>query len=153
MNTSTMNATTPLARKGMIWNFAPWLSRIVMLPPIAVFTLIGIRFLTNPGHATPGVTLNTPEAFTDTRVLGGGMVTMVIMTIVFLLSENRLSLGNLQLTVFMGVSLAVRIFGFANDGTTLAMGNQRRITIVETVFLVLNTLGFVVQTRLFSNAR
>jgi len=153
MNTSTMNATTPLARTGMMWNFAPWLSRIVMLPPIAVFTLIGIRFLTNPGHATPGVTLNAPKAFTDTRVLGAWMVTMVIMLIVFLLSENRLWLGNVQLTVFMGVTLAVRVFGFANDGTTLAMGNQRTITIVETVFPVLNALGVVLQTRLFRKSR
>jgi hypothetical protein len=153
MNTSTMKATTPLARTGMIWNFAPWLSRIVMLPPILVLTLIGIRFLTNPGHAIPGVTLNTPEAFTDTRVLGAWMVTMVIMVIVFFLSENRLWLGNLQLAVFMGTTLAVRIFGFLSVGTTLAMGNQRRITIVETVFLVLNTLGLVVQTRLIKESQ
>ncbi|HEX6502387.1 MAG TPA: hypothetical protein VF011_04015 [Terriglobales bacterium] len=153
MNTSTMNATTTFTHRRMIWNFAPWLSRIVMLPPIVIFTLIGIRFLTNPAHATPGVTLNTPEAFTDTRVLGAWMVTMVLMLIVFLLSENRLWLGNLQLAVFMGATLAVRIFGFANDGTSLAMGNQRTITIVETVFLVLNTLGFFVQTRLFRNPR
>jgi hypothetical protein len=81
------------------------------------------------------------------------MVTMVIMLIVFLLSENHLWLGNVQLTVFMGVTLAVRIFGFANDGTTLAMGNQRTITIVETVFLVLNALGVVLQTRLFRKSR
>jgi hypothetical protein len=153
MNTSTMNVRTPLARTGVTGNFALWLSRIVMLPPILVFSLIGIRFLTNPGHATPGVTLNTPEAFTDTRVLGAWMVTMVIMLFVFLLSENRLWLGNLQLAVFMGTTLAVRIFGFANDGTSLATGNQRTITIVETVFLVLNTLGFAIQTRSFRNLR
>jgi len=48
----------------------------------------------------------------------------------------------------MGVTLALRLFGFVNDGTTLAMGNQRVITIVEIVFLVLNTLGLTVQTRL-----
>lgn len=148
MNTSTMNATASLTRTGKIWRFAPWLSRIVMLPPVLVFTLISVRFLTNPGHATPGVSLNTPEAFTDTRVIGAWMVTLLTILITFLLSESRLWLGHLQLAVFMGVTLAVRIFGFMNDGTTLAMGNQRAITIVEIVFLVLNTVGFIVQTRL-----
>ena len=40
-----------------------------------------------------------------------------------------------------------------NDGTTLAMGNQRAITIVEIVFLALNTLGLVVQTRFVKRSR
>lgn len=142
---STLNATTALPRTQTIWNFGPWLSRIVMLPPIFVFTLIGIRFLTNPGHAIPGVTLLAPEAFTDTRVLAAWMATLVITLIACLLSENRLWLGHLQLIAFMGMTLAVRIFGFIHDGTTLAMGNQRTITIVETVFLALNTLGLAVQ--------
>jgi hypothetical protein len=53
----------------------------------------------------------------------------------------------------MGVTLVVRIFGFMNDGTTLAMGNQRPITIVEIVFLTLNAVGFIVQTRLIRISR
>jgi len=118
-----------------------------MLPPVPLFTLISIRFFTNPGHATPGVTLNTPEAFTDTRVIGAWMVTLLSMLITFLFSEDRLWLGHLQLAIFMGVTLVVRIFGFMNDGTTLAIGNQRPITIVEIAFLALNTLGFIAQTR------
>jgi hypothetical protein len=119
-----------------------------MFPPALVFTLIGLRFLTNPGHATPGVTLHTPEAFTDTRVMGAWMVTLLILLITFLLSEERLWLGHLELAAFMGITLAVRIFGFMNDGTILATGNQRPITIVEIVFLALNVLGFIAQTRL-----
>ncbi len=58
----------------------------------------------------------------------------------------------MQLAAFMGVTLVVRIFGFMNDGTTLAMGNQRPITIIEIVFMVLNTLGLVVQTRLLKQS-
>ena len=153
MNTITMNATTPLAGTGRRWTFAPWLSRLVMFPPVLVFTLISIRFLTNPSHATPGVSLNTPEAFTDTRVIGAWMVTLLSMLITFLFSEDRLWLGHLQLAIFMGITLAVRVFGFINDGTTLAMGNQKVITIVEIVFLALNTLGLVVQTRFVKRSR
>lgn len=136
---SILNATTALPRTQTIWNFKPWLSRIVMLPPIFIFTLIAIRFLTNPSHSIPGVTLNAPEAFTDTRVLAAWMATLVITLVICLLSENRLWLGHLQLIVFMGMTLAVRIFGFIHDGTTLAMGNQRTIT------MALNTLGLAMQ--------
>jgi hypothetical protein len=152
MSISTVDTATPLARTGRLRSFAPWISRLVMFPPVLVFILISIRFLTNPGHATPGVTLNGPEAFTDTRVIGAWMVTLLTMLITFLVSETRLWLGHLQLAVFMGVTLVVRIFGFMNDGTTLAMGNQRAITIVEIVFLTLNAVGFVVQTRLLREA-
>jgi hypothetical protein len=147
MSTRTINAETPLPRTGRLWSIAPWLSRLIMFPPVLVFSLISIRFLSDPGHATPGVTLNTPEAFTDTRVIGAWMLTLLTLLITFLISEDRLWLGHLQLACFMGVTLVVRIFGFINDGTTLAMGNQRTITIVEIVFLTLNVLGLVVQTR------
>jgi len=153
MNTSTMNATSTLSRTRKFSSFAPWFSRLIMLPPVLIFTLVGSRFLNHPGHAIPGVTLNTPEAFTDTRVIGAWMVALVVMLITFLSSEDRLWLGHLQLALFTGVTLAVRIFGFMNDGTTLAMGNLRVIMIVETVFLVLNTLGFFVQTRLIRSSR
>jgi hypothetical protein len=155
MSTSTMNRATPLPSAGRaerLWSLAPWLSRLVMFPPILVFSLISIRFLTDPGHATPGVTLQTPEAFTDTRVIGAWMVTLVTILLTFLLSKERLWLGHLQLTTFMGATLIIRIFGFINDGTTLAMGNQRAITIVEIVMLALNMLGLIVQVQLLKRS-
>lgn len=153
MNTSTMNATSTLNPAGKFWSFAPLLSRMIMFPPILIFTLVGSRFLHDPGHAIPGATLNTPQAFTDTRVIGAWFVTLVVMIITYLSSRDRLWLGHLHLAIFIGLTLAVRIFGFMNDGTTLAMGNEARITIVETVFLVLNMLGFFMQTRLIRNSR
>src|SRR5215467_989556 len=67
------------------------------------------------------------------------------LLITFLLSRDRLWLGHLQLVVFMSTTLVARIFGFLHDGTTLAMGNQRVITIVEIVFLILNPIGLVLQ--------
>jgi hypothetical protein len=147
MSANTMNAATPLSARGKSWPVSSWLSRLVMVPPALVFTLISVRFFTNPAHATPGVMLTTPEAFTDTRVIGAWMVTMLAMLITFLVSEDRLWLGHLQLVAFMGVTLVVRIFGFMNDGTTLATGNQKPITIIEIVFLTLNIAGFIMQSR------
>lgn len=132
------------------WRLAPWLSRLVMLPPVLILSVITLRYLTNPAHATSGTTLNTPEAFTDTRVLGAWTLTLLVMLVTFLLSRTRLWLGHLQLVAFMGITLVVRIFGFTHDGTTLAMGNQRVITIMEIVFLILNTVGLAIQARLFT---
>lgn len=55
MNASTLSTENPLAPTRRLWSFAPWLSRLIMLPPVLAFTMISIRFLTNPGHAIPGV--------------------------------------------------------------------------------------------------
>lgn len=125
--------------------FAPWLSRLVMFPPIVIFTAISLRYLANPAHAISGTSLNTPEAFTDTRVMGAWTMTLLMMLVTFLFSKRRLWLGHLQLAFFMATTLVVRVFGFVHDGTTLAMGNQRIITIVEVVFLVLNAIGLGLQ--------
>jgi len=127
------------------WRLAPWLSRLVMFPPVIVFTAISLRYFTNPEHAIAGTTLNTPEAFTDTRVLGAFTLTLLIMLVTFLSSKARLWLGHLQLAFFMAAALVTRVFGFMHDGTTLAMGNQRFITIVETVLLILNAAGLLLQ--------
>jgi hypothetical protein len=127
--------------------FLPWFSRMAMLPPGFVLTMITFRFFTDPAHATPGVTLRTPEAFTDTRVIGAWTLTFLAMLVTFLVSRSRLWLGHLQLACFLGLTLAARVFGFMTDGTTLAMGNQRFITIMEIVFLTLNAVGLALQMR------
>lgn len=71
------------------------------------------------------------------------MLTLLVLLITFLLSRERLWLGHLQLVVFMSTTLVTRIFGFQHDGATLAMGNQRIITIVEIVFMILNSIGLL----------
>jgi len=147
MATETFSVRQTKQIQGGLWTFAPWLSRLVMLPPILVLTLISIRFLTNTGHAIPGAMLTTPEAFTDTRVMAAWMMTMLAMLLLFVSSQKRLWLGHLQIALLMGLVLVVRIFGFAHDGTTLAMGNQKPITVAEIVFLTLNLLGLFLQNR------
>lgn len=131
-----------------IWRVVPWLSRAVMFPPALVFTVITLRYLTDPAHAVSGTSLHTPEAFTDTRVIGAWMLTLLILLLTFVASKQRLWLGHLQLAIFMGTTLVLRIFGFMHDGTTMAMGNQRPITIVEIVFLTLNIVGLLQQVNL-----
>jgi hypothetical protein len=129
---------------------ASWLSRIVMIPPTLIMILIGVRYIGNPIHAASptGVTLSTPEALTDTRVVGALALTVAFVIATSILSPPRLRMGHVTVIALMGFILAVRMFGFAEDGTTLAMGDQRVKTIGEMVFLTLNTLGFILQTYL-----
>lgn len=135
---------TPQAH-GKFQALAAWLSRAVMLPPVAILTLVSLRFLTKTAQAVPGLTLNTPESFTDMRVPAAWLLTLLVLLLMFISNRRRLWLGHLQLCLFMGLTLAVRIYGFAHDGTTLAMGDQLRITIAESVFLALNLAGLALQ--------
>lgn len=125
-----------------------WVSRAVMTPPVLIFTLIALRYFRDPAHALTGATLTTPEAFTDTRVEGAWVLTLLAVLLMCLAARQRLWLGHILLMIFMGLTLVARIYGFTHDGTTWSMGNQRIITIVEIVFLVLNLAGFLLQTRL-----
>jgi hypothetical protein len=129
---------------------APLLSRIVMVPPMIIMALIGLRFITNPsqGVAATGVTLSTPEAITDTRVVGALALTIAFVLATLISSRSRLRMGNLTIVAMMLLILAVRIFGFAVDGTTLAMGGQKVKFTGEVVFLTLNGIALVLQTRL-----
>ena len=125
------------------WRFAPWLSRAALAPPVIVLAAITWRFFTNPAQAIAGTTLHTPEGFTNVRVVGALTLTLLIMLITFLLATQRLWLGHLEAMALMGLVLATRIFGFLHDGTTLAMGHQKRIAVGEIVFFTLNVGGLV----------
>jgi hypothetical protein len=129
---------------------APLFSRIVMVPPMLIMVLIGLRFITNPsqGVAATGVMLSTPEAITDTRVVGGLALTIAFVLAIFISSRSRLRMGNLTIVAMMALILAVRLFGFAIDGTTLAMGGQKVKLTGELVFLTLNAIALALQTRL-----
>jgi hypothetical protein len=65
-----------------------------------------------------------------------------------LISRARLRAGHLTIVVMMALILAVRLFGSAVDGTTLAMGGQKVKFTGEVVFLALNSIGFWFQSRI-----
>jgi hypothetical protein len=106
---------------------------------------ITVRYFTHPEHAIPGIMLDAAEALTDMRTTGAFTFTLWFMLVTSLAARDRLWLGHLQIVAFTGVALVVRIYGFQHDGTTLAMGNERFLTIAETVFLFLNSVGLLLQ--------
>lgn len=130
------------------WGLAPWFSRLVMAPAILIMVAISFRYIWDPAHAASptGVVLSTPEALTDTRVVGGFTLSLAVIVASAIFSQRRLRMGHAILIAVMGLVLAVRLYGFMEDGTTLAMGDQKVKTIGEIVFLVLNSIGFAIQT-------
>ena len=137
-----------------IASIASWFSRIVMIPPTIILILIGARYITNPIHAASptGVILSTPEALTDTRVVGAIALTVAFAISTSIASFARLRIGHATVFAMMALILMVRFFGFAQDGTTLATGDQKVKVIGEILFLSLNMVGYFVQTYLHSKA-
>ena len=123
---------------------APWLSRLITIPPTIIMMLIGIRFISDPVHgvASTGVGLTTPEAVTDTRVIGALALTIAGIIASQVISRKRLRSAHAVVIILMALVLGVRLFGFAVDGTTLAMGGQKFKLTGELVFLTLNILAF-----------
>jgi hypothetical protein len=107
-----------------------------------------IRYIVDPSHAASptGVALSTHEAFTDTRVVGGITLTLVAILVSAIFSHRRLRMGHAVVVALMAFVLAVRIFGFARDGTTLQTGTQKVKTSGEIVFLALNAIGLALQS-------
>lgn len=123
-------------------------SRIVTIPPTLIMILIGLRFIVHPnrGLAETGVALSTPEAMTDMRVVGALALTIAFVLAQFHFSRSWSRAANMTVVALMGSVLAVRMFGFAIDGTTLAMGTQKVKFTGEVVFLTLNSIAFALQS-------
>jgi cellobiose-specific phosphotransferase system component IIC len=148
--TASSSSTASHTRRRGIRALAPWLSRLVLIPPTLIMILIGVRYIRNPSHAASptGVALSTPEALTDTRVVGALALTVAFAVAASLVSRRSFKAGHAIVIALMAFIVAVRLFGFAKDGTTLAMGDQRVKMTGEILFLVLNTVAFSIQTYL-----
>lgn len=147
MATSSISTVERVGSPTLV-SLAPWLSRIVMILPMLLMVAIGIRCISNPTHAlaATGVILSTPEANTDMRVIGGLALTVAFVIATSIAVPDRLRTGHLTVIALMALVLAVRLFGFALDGTNVAMGDQRVKLTGEVVFLTLNALGFALQS-------
>jgi len=148
MTAITPNASATVIANEPRWPFTAWMSRFFMVPPVLILTLISFRFITNPAHSIAGKVLSAePEAITDTRVIGALSLTIAMVVLSAIFSNSLLRLGHAVIILVMGLVLAVRLYGFAADGTSIAMGNETRKTVGEIVFLLLNAIGLIVQTK------
>ena len=120
------------------WKAAPWLSRLVLLPPTAIFTLIATRYIAHPvsSAAAQGIVLPPGLGVTIARVgLGGFPLGCSIFLATCLLSQRRLITGLTFVAIMVSVVLAVRVFGMMADST-----------IQQNLHLVNNEVGLLLVT-------
>src|SRR6476646_10841621 len=102
------------------WTAAPWLTRLILLPPTLIFMLIATRYVAHPvaSAAAQGIVLPPGLGVTIARVgLGGFPLGCSIFLATCLLSSRRLLTGLVFVGIMVGVVLAVRVLGMAADST------------------------------------
>ena len=125
--------------------FAPWISRLVLLGATLVFTMIGLRYITDPVHASAatGVSLNSALALTTTRVVSGAFpLGFALFTFACLISTRRLLVGVSLVATVITTAIIVRIFGIIADGPA---PESARLFIPEVVMLALAVAGIVLE--------
>jgi hypothetical protein len=125
--------------------FAPWISRLVLLGATFVFSMIGLRYIADPVHASAatGVTLTSALAFTTTRVGSGAFpLGFAIFTFACLISTRRLLVGVSLVATVITTAIVVRIFGLIADG---AAPDSTRLFIPEAVMLTLAAAGIFLE--------
>ncbi len=124
----------------------PWLTRLILLPPTFVFTMIAFKYISHPAEmaATVGIALTTPLAATILRIgFGAFPLGCALFTISCLVSTRRLLTGLGFVATMMSVALVVRIFGIVVDGT---LHESLRLVVAEVVLLVVTLAGVAIET-------
>ena len=121
------------------WKLAPWLTRLMLVAPTAIFAMIASRYLFDPvrtGKAI-GLAFNTPVALTITRVgFGAFPLAFSMFTLSCLVSTRRILTGLGFVALIMAIALVVRVFGMLADGSVQeSMGLVRAEAIMLVVFL------------------
>lgn len=128
-----------------LWKVAPWLSRMLLLPPAALFGFLGIRYFGDPAGTTAAdsISLGSPAAITDMRVVGSIFLACSLVTLFSAVSRDRV-LGGLRfvLTVVTAVTLA-RVYGVLADGSPPQTVTKLK---TELVLLVIFSSGLIFET-------
>jgi uncharacterized protein DUF4345 len=125
--------------------FAPWISRIVLLGATVIFSMIGLRYITDPiqASAATGISLGSALAATTTRVGSGAFpLGFAIFTFACLLSRRRLLTGVSLVAIVITTAIIVRIFSIIADGPA---PESTRLFIPEAIMLTLSVAGIVLE--------
>ena len=129
----------------VFWKLAPWLSRVILVPPTVIFTLIGLRYITKPAQAAAevGISLSSPLAATILRIgFGAFPLGAAVFTLWCLISRNRILNGLTFVGILLSVALIVRIYGMLVDGTVReSMGLVR----AEAILLIICFIGVAIE--------
>jgi hypothetical protein len=129
-----------------LWRLAPWINRLVLLAATFIFAMIGLRYITDPVHASAetGVTLNSVLANATTRVGSGAFpLGFAIFSLACLVSTRRLTVGVSLIATVVAVAIVVRIFSMITDGPA---PKSTRLFMPEAVILLLALTGLFLET-------
>ena len=128
-----------------ISHFAPWINRLVLGVATLIFTMIGMRYITDPvgASANTGVMLTGGLAVTTTRIgFGAFPLAIAIFSFACLLSAQRLRAGVSLVATVLTTAIAVRLLSIATDG---AAAQSTRLFIPEGVVLLLAMSGLLLE--------
>ncbi len=128
-----------------LWRFTPLLTRIMLIPPTAIFTLIATRYLFHPVEtgAEIGLAFNAPLAVTIIRVgLGAFPLGCALFTLSCILSKRRVLTGLGFVSTMIGAALVVRAFGMLADGT---VAQNMKLVRAEIGLLVVMATGILLE--------
>jgi hypothetical protein len=129
------------------WTFAPWLTRLILLPPTIIFALIAARYLMHPvaSAAAQGIVLPPGLGVTIARVgFGGFPLGCATFLITCLLSRRRLLTGLTFVAIMVVVLLLVRVFGMTADST---VRENMKLVNAEIALTLVTAIGIFVERR------
>ena len=128
------------------WKMAPWLSRLIILAVVGLFTMISLKFVFDPQQAAAnaGINIQPGIGFTNTRAGFGGFPLGFAAILVFCLFSSRRLLPALSsVATVAAVILAVRLYGAVEDAS---LGQSAHILIPEAVLFAIALLGAMMET-------
>jgi hypothetical protein len=127
------------------WSALPWVNRLFLIAPLAIFTLLTIRIISDPvGSAfAHGMSLDSPVGLTNYRAGNGGIfLGFVLITVWCLISTHKHVAGLSFIATIMGAVLGLRAVSAIADAT---LSDQIRLLIAEAVFLTLSVAGILLE--------
>jgi hypothetical protein len=131
----------------ILWRFAPWLSRSLLIPPALIFTLIAVRYLTQPAQAAAevGIAVTSPLGMTILRVgFGAFPLGCSIFVLACLVSERRISTGLGFVATIIAVLMIVRSYSMVVDRT---VKESMALIYPEALLMVLCFIGLFIEFR------
>jgi hypothetical protein len=127
------------------WKAAPWISRVILVPFIAIFTMIAVRHLAHPAAmaAQQGLAFVSPVGPT---VFRSGFAGFPLGCAVFLayciLSKQRTLTGLIFSLLLVGIVLAVRVYSMNVDASV-----PQSMTLVkdESVLVAVSIIGIALE--------
>jgi hypothetical protein len=127
------------------WRIAPWLTRLILLPPTVIFTLIALRYIAHPAAsaAAQGITFTSGLGVTIARVgFGGFPLGCAIFVATCLISRHRVVTGLTFVAIMVGVLLLVRIFGMTVDSS---VAENMKLVRAEIGLLTVTGFGLAIE--------